>query len=77
MQLRKWNEKKREYEPYTVPDEWKVMTYSDDMDEKCNCAECGKEFAFGLGFTSLCIHTPRCGFGYIVCPECHEKELTL
>ena len=46
--MQKWNYKTSEYEEYTVPDDWKVKTFSIDMDEKVNCAACGK--SIGLMF---------------------------
>ncbi len=68
--LRRWNEATREYEPYEVPDHWKLLAYSNDMDEPCNCALCGRELAFGECYTSFQVHTPA-GFGYMVCEACH------
>ena len=68
--LRRFNEAAREYEPYEVPDEWKLLAYSNDMDEKCNCAMCGKELRYGDTYTSFQIHTKN-GFGYGVCESCH------
>lgn len=74
MKLRKWNLKKRKYEPHEIPDDWNIKIYSNDMEEKHNCAGCGKEMTFGEGYTSRFIHNIT-GFGFNVCPECHEKEL--
>ena len=31
--LQKWNYKNQAYEPYEVPDDWNVKSYSGDMDE--------------------------------------------
>ena len=50
MKLQMWNFKVRDYEPYEVPDEWKVKTYCTDMEESVNCAECGREMTFGEGY---------------------------
>lgn len=71
MMLRKWDEVKRAYEPYYVPDEWNVTTFADDMDEKVNCAQCGREITFGEAYTSLQVHS-SIGFGYAVCEECYH-----
>ena len=71
---RKWDEKERRYEPYEVPDDWKLLCYSTDMDEECNCAQCGKPMRFGDGYTSMQVQT-EVGFGYMVCEACHAKEL--
>ncbi len=73
MILRKWNESKGMYEPYEVPNDWTVCTYSDDMDKVINCARCGRKMIFGDGFSSSQIHTGF-GMGYVVCEECYEKE---
>lgn len=71
--LRKWNYKKQDYEPYEVPDEWKLILFTDDMDEITVCPHCGKEVAFGDTYTSMEIHTDG-GFGYFVCKNCYEEE---
>ena len=72
--LRRWDEWRGVYAPWLVPAERKVMIYSDDMDELCACARCGKRVTFGECYTSQQIHT-YFGIGYAVCPECHELEL--
>ena len=61
--------------PYSVPDDWNVKSYSDDMDEIVNCPHCGKEVTFGSCYTSKEIHTPH-GFGYAVCEKCYDMERT-
>ena len=71
--MKKWNFKTLEYEEYTVPDDWKVKTFSTDMEEKVNCAVCGKLMEYGDGYTSRTIHTKN-GFDYVVCEECYDKE---
>ena len=71
--MKKWNYKTLEYEEYTVPDSWKVKTFSIDMDEKVNCASFGKSMKYDDGYTSRTIHTIR-GFGYIVCEDCYNKD---
>ena len=43
------------------------------MDEAVNCVQCGRAIRFGEGYTSFEIQT-GVGFGYCVCPACHEKE---
>lgn len=73
MLLNKWNYKAREYEPYEVPDDWNVKTYSNDMDEIVNCPHCGKSLPFGDCYTSREIHT-KFGMGFAVCSECYEQE---
>ena len=71
--MKKWNFKTLEYEEYTVPADWKVKTFSTDMEEKVNCIACGKFMEYGDGYTSRTIHTKN-GFGYVVCENCYEKE---
>lgn len=71
--LNRWNYETHEYDPYGVPDEWNVKSYSDDMDEIINCPHCGKEVTYGSCYTSKEIHTPH-GFGYAVCENCYNIE---
>ena len=73
MTLKKWNWKTREYDPYEIPDDWNVKTYSNDMDEIVNCPHCGRKVAFGDCYTSREIHTEH-GFGYCVCGDCYARE---
>lgn len=74
MQVRKWNYDKQDYEKYTIPGSWFCPLICIDMATEVNCAECGKVLLFGHTFTSLVIHS-KMGFGYGVCPDCHEKEV--
>lgn len=73
--LNRWNYETQEYDPYGVPDDWNIKSYSDDMDEIVNCPHCGKEVTFGSCYTSKEIHTPH-GFGYAVCEKCYDMERT-
>lgn len=41
-----WNYETQEYDPYGVPDEWNIKSYSDDMDEIVNCPHCEKKSNF-------------------------------
>ena len=68
-----YNEK-GEYEPYSVPADWRCRLAEEDMSKKVNCASCGKEERFGECYPSMEIHNV-CGFGYAVCPECYQKEI--
>ncbi len=70
-QALKWDFEKREYFPVEIPDGSSL--FEKDMDEVVSCAECGQPVTFGECYTSRTIHSPY-GFGYAVCPECHEKE---
>lgn len=74
MKLNKWNCDKHIYEVYEIPDEWRVKVYESDMDALVNCCQCGKEIKFGETYTSQEVHTEM-GFGFVVCPECHESEM--
>ena len=73
--LNRWNYDKQIYEPYDVPDNWNVKSYSNDMNEIVNCPHCGKEVTYGSCYTSREIHTPH-GFGYGVCEKCYDAERT-
>ena len=70
MIINKWNDDKKEYEPYEVPDNWKLPLISYDMDLPINCVNCGKEIKFGDGYTSKRYHT-QAGMGYYECERCH------
>lgn len=74
MKLRKWNYELQAYEPYEVSDEWDCRYFGNDMAEVINCCQCGKEVKFGKCYSSQEVHT-SVGFGYMVCPECHEVEM--
>lgn len=75
MKIKKWNYQKHNYEPYEVSDNWKIKTYSSNMQEKINCASCGKIIKAGDSHSSLEIHTDI-GIGYMICEKCYNKELT-
>lgn len=70
MILRRWSEAERRYEPYEVPDDWRVSAYEDDMGTRVNCCQCGRELTWGETYTSMQVQTPV-GFGYGVCHECY------
>lgn len=72
MVLNKWNYEKHRYEPYEIPNSWKVPIIC-DLDNIVNCPQCGKELKYGDTFTSLEIHT-GVGFGYGVCDKCYQEE---
>jgi hypothetical protein len=71
IKSQKWNFKKREYDPYALPEG--ASCYEDEMDTVIACAQCGKKMTFGDGYTSRQIHTDM-GFGFAVCEKCYEKE---
>lgn len=72
-QIRKYNIRTREYEKVNVPADYKLLLYSENMDEPCNCANCGATILYGDAYTSRIYHNEH-GFGYSVCEECHEEE---
>lgn len=74
MKLKKWNYQKHVYEDYEIPNDWKISLYEVELDTLVNCCQCGKEIEFGETYTSQEIHTEH-GFGFMVCPECHECEM--
>ena len=74
MTLKRWSYVTHAYENYEVPKEWKLSLYETDMEVLINCCQCGKEIEFGESYTSFEIHT-EVGFGFMVCPKCHECEL--
>ena len=71
--LNKWNWEKKEYDKYYVPKEWVMILFSNDMEVKVNCAQCGKVLEYGQCYTSLEVHNNH-GFGFGVCEECYKCE---
>ena len=74
MIIKKWNDAEQHYDPYIVPDDWKLPLYADNMDEPINCVNCGKEMTFGDGYTSRRYHSDK-GFGYYECAKCYFAYL--
>lgn len=74
MLVRCWNFITHEYEKKSIPDDWKIKFYSNNMSEVINCIGCGKEILFGHCYTSLKWHT-IIGLAYSVCSDCHNAEL--
>lgn len=72
MLAQKWNVKTKKYESYELPKKATLCAYY--MGEVIECAKCAKKITYGSGYTSRQIHTEY-GLGFVVCPECHEKEL--
>lgn len=72
--MKKWNYEKKEYEVYSVPADWEVAMYSEDLSEEINCASCGKTVVAGDTYASLKIHSDF-GLGFMVCEACYEIEL--
>lgn len=73
LSILKWNYETRKFESHTVPQEWDVTTYEDNLTTKVNCACCGKELTYGGGFSSRVLSTPS-GTRYIVCHDCFQRE---
>lgn len=73
MKLQKWNYRTKEYEDYIIPNSWDVRTLAEDLNEKINCASCGRVQKIGDMYTSMVIHN-RVGFGFMVCSKCNLKE---
>lgn len=69
----KFNQKTRKEEDYEPPVKGgNYPVYCDNMDEKINCVQCGKEIRFGEGYTSREIFSGP--WGHMVCVDCMEKE---
>lgn len=56
-----------------MPEDWKVVLTTEDMDLNINCTNCGKETTFGACYTSKALHNSF-GLGYPVCEDCYNKE---
>lgn len=76
MLIRKWDENKKEYEPYEVPNDWKLLLLCDDMNEIINCVNCGSKMTFGDGYTSKRYHN-NYGMGYYECEKCYSDYLPI
>lgn len=74
MILNKWNYDKHKYDSYAIPDNWNVKC-DGDLAEVINCAQCGREKILDECYTSMEIHTPLYGFGFLVCEDCHNEEM--
>ena len=74
-QIQKWDYSSHSY--FTIPlisrTPLNLKTYSEDMNEIVNCAQCLKEIKIGDSYTSKEIHTDL-GFGFAVCSKCYEEE---
>lgn len=68
----KWNYKTHSYDLIAIPEA--CILYTNNMDAQTVCAQCGKKIAYGSSYSSMEIQTSM-GFGYPVCPECHDAEL--
>ena len=68
----RWDFKNRIYDKYVVP--VGAITYCEDFEAQCQCAECSKMMVCGEGYTSIRIHTRGNGIGFIVCSDCYDKE---
>lgn len=75
MIIPKWNYMEHKYDDHIIPNKWNCKTFSHDLSEPINCAQCGKKLKIGDSFCSLELHTLVTGFGYCVCEKCHSKEL--
>jgi hypothetical protein len=72
MKAQKWNYKTHDYDPYELPENCRL--YETDLSLKVACCHCGKEYEFGVMYTSREIHN-NMGFGYPVCKACFNIEI--
>lgn len=70
MVILKYDLKTNSCKEHTVPSDWKIATYCDDMDEIVNCVSCGSELKFGFGYSSRRYYS-KGGFGYCECENCY------
>lgn len=68
MRARIWDDRKREYDTYKLPEG--ASKYESNMNKIVSCACCGKKIIYGNTYTSHKIHD-QTGFGYAVCGECY------
>lgn len=76
MIVQKYDEKEKKYVQHTVPNSWRLLLVSDNMYEKINCVNCGKQIIFGHGYTSHRYHN-HMGFGYFECEECYYDYMPI
>ena len=76
MLIHKWDDANEEYQAHEVPDDWHLPLLSDNMNELINCVNCGKQIAFGDGYTSQRYHNSH-GLGYYECETCYFEYLPI
>jgi hypothetical protein len=69
----RWSNDTKKYYKYFPPEEWTIVLFTDNMELKINCCNCGKEIRFGAAYTSQEYHT-KSGMGYPVCEACSQAE---
>lgn len=74
MYLNKWSYEDHAYHEVEVPDGSYPICLP-NMHEIVNCPHCYNRFPVGIGYTSLEFHQLLTGYGYTVCPKCHEEEM--
>jgi superfamily II helicase len=74
MILKKWNWKKKIYEPVEISNNLKVSSYESDMNTIINCPHCSQKIRYGESYTSREFHNDL-GLGYGVCEKCYEEEI--
>ena len=72
--MNRWDYKTHTYLKWAIPAEWKVVLTCEDMEEKVNCCQCGREVEFGNTYSSQEVQNDY-GLGYATCEECHNKEM--
>jgi hypothetical protein len=69
----KWDFFKKEYTEFVPNSKGVYKTYCSNMNERVNCAHCGKRLKFKDSYTSLQIQD-HIGMGFAVCKECYKDE---
>ena len=81
--MKKYNPIQKQFEEYTVPDDWNVQIIPENLSDSCNCAECGKLIdSWSNSIMSHLIQpddasAPRQEPSYAICRDCMNKELEL
>lgn len=75
MILRKWDYSLHKYIPVELPDYYKIIHYTTDMNAITTCPHCRKRLKYGETYTSLEFHDEM-GLGYHVCSKCYDEEWT-
>lgn len=71
--MKKYNYETKKYEEYSVPANWRVGIYSQDLEELTDCAKCGIPMKISQKYRSLEVHNEQ-GQEYAVCKRCFKEE---
>lgn len=74
MIVNRWNPRTHEYEDHYIKHPDRIRVYDVDLDEYCDCAQCGHPTLIRMSFRSLEIEGSD-GYPFSVCYPCHIREV--